>query len=111
MYVCVIDADGEGRGHKNIRTNPKAFLQALPPFREEVVVGVACLFTWYGRADLCADEGLPFVLGHALYMRAIHGGKAKNDRIDSHKIAALLHGGLMPQADVDPRRMRATRAL
>jgi transposase len=111
MYVCVIDAEGEVRVHKNIRTDPKAFLQALQPFREDVVVCVECMFTWYWLADLCEDEGIPFVLGHALYMRAIHGGKAKNDRIDSHKIAALLRGGLIPQAYVYPRRMRATRDL
>jgi transposase len=65
--------------------------------------------TWL--ADLCEDEAMPFVLGHALDMRASHGGTAKNDRIDSHKIAALLRGGLMPQAYVYPRRMRATRDL
>jgi transposase len=111
MYLCVIDADGEVRVHKNIRTDPTAFLQALPPFREDVVVCVEGMFTWDWLADLCADEGSPFVLGHALYMRAIHGGKAKNDRIDSHKIAALLRGGLIPQAYVYPRRMRATRDL
>ena len=38
-------------------------------------------------ADLCLDESLDFVLGHALYMKAIHGGKNKDDRIDSEKIA------------------------
>jgi len=27
-------------------------------------------------ADLCAQEGIPFVLGHALYMKATQGGKA-----------------------------------
>jgi hypothetical protein len=54
---------------------------------------------------------MPVVLGHALYMRAVHGGTATNDRIDSHKIAAWLRGGLIPQADVYPRRMRATRDL
>jgi hypothetical protein len=27
-------------------------------------------------------------------MKAIHGGKAKNDRIDSLKIATLLRGGM-----------------
>ena len=31
-------------------------------------------------ADLCEQEGIPFILGHALYMKAIHGGKTKNDR-------------------------------
>jgi len=47
------------------------------------------MFTWYWLADVCAAEGIAFVLGHALAMKAIHGGKAKNDRIDSHKIAVL----------------------
>jgi transposase len=111
MYVCVIDADGEGRVHKNIRTDPQAFLQPLKPFREDVVVCVECMFPWSWRAERCEDEGIPFVLGHALYMRAMHGGTAKNDRIDAHKSAALWRGGLLPQADVDPRRMRATRDL
>jgi transposase len=54
---------------------------------------------------------MPFVLGHALYMKAIHGGKAKNDRIDAHKIAVLLRGGMIPQAYVYPAEMRATRDL
>ena len=27
------------------------------------------------------------MLGHALYMKAIDGGKAKNDKIAAHKIA------------------------
>jgi hypothetical protein len=31
-------------------------------------------------------------------MKAIPGGKAKNDQIESPKIAALLRGGLLPQA-------------
>jgi transposase len=69
------------------------------------------MFTWYWLADLCAAEGITFILGHALAMKAIHGGKAKNDKIDSHKIAVLLRGGLVPQAYVYPAAMRATRDL
>jgi transposase len=76
-----------------------------------MVVAVECMFTWYWIADLCTRENIPFVLGHALYMKAIHGGKAKNDKIDSHKIATLLRGGMLPQAYVYPARMRATRDL
>ncbi|RNC64437.1 MAG: IS110 family transposase [Desulfuromonadales bacterium] len=111
MYLCVIDAEGVVRLHKNIRTEPEAFLRAVKPFRDDLVVCAECMFTWYWLADLCEDEGIPFVLGHALYMRAIHGGKAKNDKIDSHKIAVLLRGGMIPCAYVYPRRMRATRDL
>jgi len=69
------------------------------------------VFTWYWIADLCKDHGIPFVLGHALYMKAIHGGKAKNDKIDSHKIAVLLRGGMIPMAYTYPANMRATRDL
>jgi transposase len=66
---------------------------------------------WYWVADLCAEKGLAFILGHALYMKAIHGGKTKNDRIDSYKIAALIRGGNFPLAYVYPKEMRATRDL
>jgi transposase len=111
MYVCVLDAAGDIVLHKNIPTRPKSFLRLIKPYRKGLVVACECMFTWYWLADLCAAEGIDFVLGHALYMRAIHGGKAKNDRIDSHKIAVLLRGGSLPQAYVYPKKMRATRDL
>ena len=111
MYVCILDQQGTKLVHKNLPTTPEAFLRLIAPYREDLVVGVECMFTWYWLADLCAKEGLAFVLGHALYMKAIHGGKAKNDKIDAHKIAVLLRGGMFPQAYVYPSEMRATRDL
>jgi transposase len=111
MYVCILSHDGDLLLHRNMKAAPELFLQAVAPYREGLVVAVECVFTWYWLADLCAHEGIPFVLGHALYMKAIHGGKAKNDKIDSHKIAALLRGGMLPQAYVYPAQMRATRDL
>ncbi|HXH08656.1 MAG TPA: IS110 family transposase [Alphaproteobacteria bacterium] len=111
MSVCMVNRDGEVLLHRNMKAAPEPFLQAIAPYREDLVVCVVCIFTWYGLADLCAQEGIPFVLGHALYMKAIHGGKAKNDRIDAHKIAVLLRGGMIPQAYVYPAEMRATRDL
>jgi hypothetical protein len=44
------------------------------------------------------------VIGHALYRKLIHGGKAKND-----KIARLLKGGNFPLAYAYPKGMRETR--
>jgi transposase len=111
MYLCVLNQDGEVLLHRNMKAAPEPFLKAIAPYREDLVVCVECIFTWYWLADLCARDGLPFVLGHALYMKAIHGGKAKNDTIDSQKIAVLLRGGMLPQADVYPAVMRATRDL
>src|SRR5215475_1044330 len=111
MYVCILSQDGEIVLHRNMKAAPEPFLKAVAPYREGLVVAVECIFTWYWLADLCAHEGIPFVLGHALYMKAIHGGKAKNDKIDSQKIAALLRGGMLPKAYVYPAQMRATRDL
>jgi transposase len=103
--------DGEILLHRHMPAAPEPFLKAVAPYRDGLVVAVECIFTWYWLADLCTEKGIPFVLGHALYMKAIHGGKAKNDKIDSQKIAALLRGGMLPQAYVYPAQRRATRAL
>ena len=111
MYLCVLDGSGAVLLSRNIECSPRAFLSAVRSFRDDLVVAVECMFTWYWLADLCQREGIAFVLGHALYMCAIHGGKAKNDRIDAHKIATLLRGGMIPQAYVYPPQMRATRDL
>lgn len=111
MYVCIIDKEGEVQVHRNIRANPEEFLNIIKPYRGEIVVAVECIFTWYWIADLCRSESIRFVLGHALYMKAIHGGKTKNDRIDSEKIARLLKGGMLPEAYVYPPEMRGVRDL
>lgn len=91
--------------------NPEALCRLIEPYRTDLVIGVECMHCWYWVADFCEDNGITFILGHALYMRAIHGGKTKNDRIDSYKIAALMRGGNFPLAYVYPRAMRATRDL
>ncbi len=98
MCLCILDATGQVLVHRNVPSTSAAFLEAVGPYRADVVVSVECMFTWYWLADLCAAESITFVLGHALAMTAIHGGKAKNDKIDSHKIAVLLRGGMLPQA-------------
>jgi len=111
MYGCLLDQSGTKLVHKNVPATPEAFLRVVAPYREDLVVAVECPFPWYWLSDLCAREGITFVLGQALYMKAIHGGKAKNDKIDAHKIAVLLRGGMVPMAYVYPPEMRATRDL
>jgi transposase len=109
--LCVLNQDGEVLPHRNLKAAPEPFRTPIAPYREALVVSVECLFTRCWLADLCAREGLPFVLGHALYMKARHSGKAKHDKIDAQKIAVLRRGGMLPQAYVYPAGMRATRDL
>jgi transposase len=114
MFTHVLDANGTTVFDRDLPTDPDVFLDALQPFRDGLVVGAECMFSWYWLADLCADEGIPFALGHALAMKHIHGGKTKTDRIDAAKLAALLRGpGApgFPMGYVYPRAKRQTRDL
>jgi len=44
-------------------------------------------------------------------MKPIHGGEAKNNRIDANKIAVLLRSGMLSQAYVYPPALRAPSAI
>ena len=111
MFVCILNDAGEIVLHRNIPADGDSLRRVLEPFRDGLVVGVECTFSWYWLADWCREEKIEFVLGHALYMKAIHGGKAKNDKLDSEKLARLLRGGNFPLAYVYPKEMRGTRDL
>lgn len=111
-YICIIDRERNILVHKNIRNqDTDKFLSLLAPYKQNLVVGCESTYAWYWLADLCADHGIEFILGHALYMKAIHGGKTKNDRIDSHKISLLIQAGMFPLAYVYPRENRPLRDL
>jgi hypothetical protein len=47
MYVCILDAAGNVLVHKDMAAGPEAFLKAIAPYREDLVVAVECIFTWY----------------------------------------------------------------
>jgi len=111
LYVCILNQDGKVLVHKEISADPNKLHELLEPYIDNIVVGVECMHCWYWVSDFCNSIGVDFILGHALYMKAIHGGKAKNDRIDSYKIANLIRGGNFPLAYVYPKSMRATRDL
>ncbi len=111
LYVCILDQEGKTVTHKEIAADPDKLLSILNQYIGDIVVGVECMHCWYWVSDFCEDQGIDFILGHALYMKAIHGGKAKNDRIDSYKIASLIRGGNFPLAYVYTKKMRATRDL
>jgi len=111
MFVHVLDHKGKTVFEQDLPADPAAFLTAIKPFRKDLVVGCECMFAWYWLADLCEDQKIPFALGHALEMKHIAKAKAKSDRIDAGKLAALLRGGLFPLAYAYPRAKRQTRDL
>lgn len=111
MYICVLDRRGKKLLHCELRCDRGKFLRLIAPYKKSLTVAAECVSNWYWLADLCGEEKIEFVLGHAQYMKAIHGGKAKNDRIDSEKIARLLQSGMLPMAYVYPKEQRSLRDL
>ena len=112
MYACVVDQAGTKQLHCNFKTRQsEKFFSQLAPFGPDIVIGCESTFNWYWLADGCAQRKLPFVLGHALYLKAIHGGQVKNDKLDGEKLALLLRGGNFTTAYAYPKRLRATRDL
>lgn len=112
MYVCVMDRQGKKLVHTNVKNNDfNFFLKLVGPYRHDLTVCCECMFGWYWLADACQAANLTFVLAHALYLKAIHGGKNKNDRIDSEKLAHLLRSNLIPPSYVYPADRRPLRAL
>ena len=82
MYVCVMDRQGKILVHTNVKDNDfQFFLKLVKPYRHSLTVCCECMFGWYWLADACQAAGLTFVLAHALYVKAIHGGKNKNEQL------------------------------
>jgi transposase len=113
LHACVVDDRGEKLLHRNFPCRQaERFFDSLTRFdAKDIVVGCESTFNWYWLADACQQRQLPFILGHALYLKAIHGGKTKSDPIDSEKLARIIRGGNFPLSHVYPKEGRAARDL
>jgi len=49
MYICILDADGQIRVHRNGPATPEHLLATIAPYREDLVVAVECIFTFRRR--------------------------------------------------------------
>ncbi|TWT79477.1 Transposase [Planctomycetes bacterium CA13] len=113
LHVCVVDELGEKRLHRYFQCqHAERLFERLCEFQtQDIVIGCEPTFNWYWLADACDQHNFPFILGHALYLKAIHGGETKSDAIDSEKLARLIRGGNFPLSHVYPKAGRAARDL
>ena len=110
LSLCVLDTAGTIVLQQTVPAGPDAFLRTVAPFRDDLAVACECMFAWYWLADLCHDQGIPFVLGHALYMKAIHGGKAKTELVIDGDYAYEYYGyDDDNHADSTPRPAKPTK--
>ena len=47
MYLCILNQAGAIVLHRNMKADPDSFLKAIAPFRQDIVIAVECIFTWY----------------------------------------------------------------
>lgn len=52
MYLCIINQQGDILLQRNIRTHREVFLKTIERYREDIVVAVECIFTWYAAKQL-----------------------------------------------------------
>jgi hypothetical protein len=100
MYVVILDDAGNKVFDRNLPAQPASFLTAVAPFRDGLVVGVECMFSWYWLADLCQEQQIAFVLGHLVPGSDSRGeGQERPDRRrQAGAIAAWRHGS-PPESD------------
>ena len=58
LYVCILDDTGQKLIHKNIKASPELLLKLIANYRDDLIIGVECMFSWYWIADFCADNGI-----------------------------------------------------
>ena len=66
LSLCVLDSAGTIALEVTLPPDPDRLVSTLAPYRDGLVVGCECLFAWYWLADLCAEQGIPFVLRDSL---------------------------------------------
>jgi len=108
-YATVIDGEGElvseGRFQNEIEELDR-FLQELDPEAKVVMEASAIWDQLYDRME---EAGFEVTVAHPLKVRAIASAKVKTDRIDSHTLAQLLRGNLIPASYVPEPCMRQLR--
>ena len=59
MFVHVLSAKGKTVFERDLAAEPDAFLDAVKPFRKNLVVGCECMFAWPGHTQSARGSRFP----------------------------------------------------
>jgi transposase len=108
-FITTINDSGDIVGQERVPNVPEALLSYFARIGSEHQTVVESTMGWYWLNDLLEDHGIPMVLAHAKYLKAISYAKVKTDKVDSHTLATLLRMNLIPQAHKISRELRDIR--
>jgi transposase len=108
--IAVLTADGEVAQHRldNEVARVRNFFEQLPPASP---VAIEASGTWWWLLDILEELGHHPVLSNPKQTKAIAAARLKNDRVDAHRLGALLRGDLLPTVWIPPRELREAREL
>ena len=112
MYLCILDAAGKVCFSRNLECSPEAFLAAVRPFRDDLVVAVECMFAWVTGWPMCVSaRASPSCSGTPCTWGRSTGARPRTTRSTPTRSPGWCAAGMLAQAYVYPPQMRATRDL
>lgn len=107
--VCILDPSGQRIKEQRIKTTELSALLAQQPGPRQVCFEASLGYgSQYEQLKLVAER---VIVAHPGHLRLIFHAKRKNDRVDAHKLAMLLHMNAVPAVYVPALNYRSWRKL
>jgi len=112
-FYCVIDEKDQAVFNKRLPNDLKTVTDALEPFRERLVKGIAVesTFNWYWLVDGLQDKGYTMQLVNTTKVQIYSGLKQSDDQSDAFHLAHLQRLNLLPTGYIFPRALRGARDM
>ncbi len=111
-YVVLQDSQYRSQYSHRLPNRLETILDALAPFREEVVaIAVESTFNWYWLVDGLMEADYRVQLANTSAIQQYEGLKYVDDQHDARWLARLLQLGILPTGYIYPRAERPLRDL
>jgi transposase len=110
--VGIVDEQGKRIFKKRLPNDPQTVLEALHPFKEEIVgIAVESTYNWYWLVDGLMGGGYRVHLANPAAIQQYSGLKHGDDKHDAFWLAEMLRLGILPEGYIYPKEERPVRDL
>lgn len=110
-FIATVDEQGKLVRQERVPCDPTAVLSYFDSIPGDHRASVECTAGWYWLDDLLSAHGIPLVLAHAKYLKAISYAKVKTDKVDATTLARLLWMDAVPVAHKISSELRDLRDI
>ena len=110
--VGIVDEQGKKIFKKRLPNDPQTALEALRPFKEEIMgIAVESTYNWYWLVDGLMEGGYKVHLANPAAIQKYSGMKHSDDKHDAFWLAEMLRLGILPEGYIYPKEERPVRDL